>query len=460
MMLQKSDLKPEQNAAIDRLYSHDETLLVAGVGFGKAVIGLTTAQELIHDGILKRVLVLAPKQVCALTYADEPSKWQHLDSDMIQVLSGTPKQRLKQLADPSKKIIICNFELVTWLMKFTGDKFDGMLIDELSKLKSVGGSAFKKLRHFAKKMSWRAGMSATPVAECGADLYGQCMLLDCGAALGTRKMAFLESYMVPLDWERRNWDWAPGKLELAAERLAALVYIPDETSYAAALPPVVDEITEVEMPDDAREVYDIMKGHGIVKLMGPVGTGEVAAGSQGVRTGKMQQIACGGLYGKDYDDEQVLVAEWLFKEKAFRTYMRGIDHPVFVIYQYAFELDWLQRMYPDAPVLGAGNKVSSEAIADWNAGKVPVLIAHPKSCAHGLNLQGACSHLIHLGPVWSADQHHQTLGRLRRRGQKADYVKRTTFVATDTIEETMMDRQDTKTIRAGVASAALKAASN
>tara|TARA_R110002020_G_scaffold1823_4_gene8360 strand:- start:533 stop:1897 length:1365 start_codon:yes stop_codon:yes gene_type:complete len=454
MVLKKSDLTHEQVATIDRLYGHNETLLIAGVGFGKACIALTAIQELIEDKHLKRVLLLAPKQVCALTYSAEPGKWEHLNDDAVQVLNGTPEQRLEQL-NGDASIVVANFELVPWLMK-QDLSFDGLCIDELSKMKTVGSTTVKKLRHFVKKLSWRCGMSATPVAECGADIYSQAMLIDNGAALGTRKTTFLETYMVSTDFERRNWVWSPGGLDRAAKRLGNLIYVPDEKAYTAGLPMVVEKTIAVVLPEAARTVYALMEGHGIAQL----NDHSVVAGSMGVRTGKLNQIAAGGLYSKNEDEEQILVAEWAFKQKALAQYMADVFEPVLIVYQYTFQLTWLRALYPDAPILGGGFKIKPGTMDAWDRGELPVMLGHPKAFSHGLNLQYGCSHLVLLSPIWSADQHHQTLGRLLRRGQKAPFVKRTTFIAADTIEEDMLSRQDTKTARADEASAALKAHSN
>ena len=88
-MLTKECLTEAQQAAITRLYEKDRTLLVGGLGFGKCVVGLTALQELLRDGALKRVLVLAPMRVVTSTWMEEIRKWDHLDPTlMVSAIGG------------------------------------------------------------------------------------------------------------------------------------------------------------------------------------------------------------------------------------------------------------------------------------------------------------------------------------------------------------------------------------
>ena len=56
--------------------------------------------------------------------------------------------------------------------------------------------------------------------------------------------------------------------------------------------------------------------------------------------------------------------------------------------------------------------------ADWNAGKIDILLAHPASCAYGLNLQRGGHHVIWFGLTWSLELYQQANKRLHRQGQE------------------------------------------
>jgi N12 class adenine-specific DNA methylase len=55
-------LTATQQAAIDRLYEHDATILVAATGAGKSVICLTAIKDMIDDGQLNRAIIACPGQ--------------------------------------------------------------------------------------------------------------------------------------------------------------------------------------------------------------------------------------------------------------------------------------------------------------------------------------------------------------------------------------------------------------
>ena len=373
--------------------STDETLLVAGVGFGKAIVGLTAVQELLEADILERVLVLAPLRVAQLTWASEADNWSHITMD-VALACGTPAQR-KAAVESGARIVVTNFENMKWMLDNYGDVYSGVLIDEMSKLKTAGGAGVKRLRRWTNSLKWRVGMSATPVAESGVDIYSQALLLDLGKALGGRKDDFLRRYFYPTDFQQFDWQPLPGSETLLADRLKNLVFTADDAHYKASLPPVIEHVVPVDMPAKARLLYLEMKTDDIIESLGQ----EIIAANAAVATGKMQQICCGGIY----DNDGNLAWSDDFKIQAMLDLMKKLEGPVILVYQFSFELERLRALFPDAPVLGAGGTFTLADQQAWNAGEVPVLIGHPKSFWHGLNIQFGGRHMVYLGPLWSAD---------------------------------------------------------
>ena len=98
-----------------------------------------------------------------------------------------------------------------------------------------------------------------------------------------------------------------------------------------------------------------------------------------------------------------------------------------------------QAAFPGAPVIGSGvvgNKLDA-IINDWNAGKIPVLLAHPMSAGHGLNLQGSGHAVIWYSLTWSLEVYEQFIRRLWRQGQKNRIVVHH-IIAKDTVDEAIM----------------------
>lgn len=425
--LSSQDLTPQQQQAIARLYEHDQTLLVAGVGFGKAVVGLTALQELLRAEAIRRALVVAPLRVATLTWGSEPQVWGHIDDGLVAVACGTPAQR-RAAVESGAPVVVTNFENLDWMLRGWGGDFDACLIDEISKCKSAGGGAVRTLRRWMPGLVWRAGMSANPVAECGEDIYAQALLLDGGDALGTRKEAFRGRYMTPLDYQRRKWDWRPGGLEEATARLRGLVWCADDGSYKAALPALRVVPEPVDLDDTTARLYADMSRDGYVDFLGRVITGK----SAGVRTLRLHQLAAGVLYAEGEDD-----AVWYSSRKMDRAaqIVRDAGGPVVIVYQYRAELAALRALYPDAPVLGDGQRITAEDIDAWNRGEHAVLLMHPASAAHGINLQYGGNTLVMLSPIWGADPAQQVPGRLWRRGQPASEVVQHILYAPGTVDE-------------------------
>ncbi|MGL4651672.1 MAG: DEAD/DEAH box helicase, partial [Caldilineaceae bacterium] len=381
-------------------------ILVAPVGFGKAITGLTAACARLDTGLNRRILVVAPLKVAELVWLQESEKWQHVTHTVALAL-GSPKQRAAAI-ESGAEIVVINIENIGWLIENYPDAFDGMIIDELSKMKDVGGSTARAMRSWVKRLNWRVGMSATPVAESSADLYGQSLLIDLGKALGTRKEAFLTRYFTPTDYERRSWQLVHAQALAAA--MKDLVYVVDDTEYAAELPGLTLVEHMLVMPTEVAELYHQMAEHSVA--MG------VAAGSAAIRAGKLRQIASGGLYG----EEGALAWFHPWRLDFAIELIKASATPMLVVYEFSFQLEYLRDTFPDALVLGDGQKFRGPELARWSAGEVPVLLMHVRSAAHGLNLQYGGHRMLVITPVWGSDPWQQVIGRIRRRGQPAPAV--------------------------------------
>jgi hypothetical protein len=417
----------DQSAAIARLYEHDATLLIAGVGFGKCMIAQTAAQELLDEGVLSRVLVVAPLKVCQLTWATEYRKWEQLEAPGMALGSA---QARRGAIESDARIVVINIENLPWLIDTYGHQhgFDGLVIDEISKFKAAGTQGVKKARFWIKKFKWRVGLSATPVAESGTDLYAQMLLIDTGP-LGRNFEKFRRQYFMQTDYLGYDWKFMPGGVERLADTLRDAVWTADDTAYKDSLPPLVNEIVEVELPEDALREYMDMG-----EQMLAVNDTEIP--NEAVLSGKLMQLAQGAVYDGDGN------ASWFHWVKFDRLadLVEQIAAPVVIVYQFRFELEYLKEMYPDAAVLAED---PAGSIAAWDAGEVQILLMHPKSAAHGINLQYGGADIIHLGPLWSADAWTQCAGRLHRRGQTSSVI-RWVLVAKDTVDQVILDRLEGK----------------
>ena len=181
------------------------------------------------------------------------------------------------------------------------------------------------MRHWVKKIPWRVGMTATPVAEAAEDIYSQALLLDDGAALGTRWESFLNRWFTQADFKGHSWELRPGAAQDIGGRLRGLVYRADDTAYLAALPGILDEFVPVPLSGEARGIYDEMREDSVVSEL------EVAAKNRAVQAGKLAQIASGGLYRGEEKDLVWQNADRLLAVSECVSQLAG--DPVIITYQ-------------------------------------------------------------------------------------------------------------------------------
>ena len=413
-----SDFTSEQNRTIEAIKAGNK-LLIAPKGYGKCAIGWTAAQELLDEGILRRVLVVAPLKVCELTWEQEHIVWKHLREPALAL--GDANAR-RQAIGSRNRIVVTNNENLAWVLNEYPGEFDGIVIDEISKFKSAGSVGVKRMRKHRRHFQWVLGMSATPVAESGVDIYSQAGIVCGFKPPFKRKETFLREYFYPTDWQQRNWALLPGAAERLAEALQQIVYIPETAHYINSLPDLREQVIRIPMPDLVKVAYKAMAEKMLYE--------GVEASNAGVVTGKLQQICQGFMYR--VMGEPIYLHD--VKSRKLHDILNDATSPVMIVYQFQYEMRNLKLI--GIPILGDAPKEYERA---WNQGHLPALAVHPLSAGHGINMQKGGHTIVQLAPIWSSDQDDQVLGRIWRRGQEHT-VTRYTLVLEGSIDELMLDR--------------------
>jgi len=429
-LLSVSLLTHSQEAAVTRLYDYNHTFLVAKMGTGKTVICLTAAAELLFDDQIKRVLVIAPKKVCDEVWAHESALWDHLNHLTVAVATGTPKQR-KEAVLSNTDILVINYENVVWLIDNhrRSHGCDGLIIDELTKLKESGGAVAKKLRRRVNDFTWRVGMTGTPVSEDYTGLYGQMLMIDAGKALGTSKERYLNSYFFPTDYDRRNWMLRPGSAAVVADLIRPVLHVMDD--YRHTLPPIEHWEEVVTLPPLAREMYKALKRDLLLQFDDG---SAIVADNAAVLAGKLQQLANGFLYDRVAG---VTIAAHDVKIRAVQELVAEAGGPVLIAYWFDEDRQRIENAF------NCPTRIDKNTVRDWNAKRLNVLGIHPRSAGHGLNLAKGGATVIWYGPQWSRDLYEQTIARLWRTGQ-TETVRVFTVIAEGTVDEIIVDRVNGK----------------
>jgi SNF2 family DNA or RNA helicase len=405
-------LRPYQDTAADFLYERDRAMILAPVGAGKTAITLTAMAAMLKDGHARRFLVLAPKRVATSVWPAEAAIWA--PGLKVAVCVGAPGRR-KAALDSGEYIVVANYDTLQWLSKQKLD-FDGIVFDELTRLKNPSGERFKALLKIIDQFKIRWGLTGSFTSNGLEDVFGQCKIVDQNL-LGRAKGAFLQQYFVCINRDFGQWTPAAGALEQVMARIKPATFVLDAGEYKDKLPPLHTTVLRCDMDMAA---YHKMKKDLVVQFP----EAEIVAVNAAVVTGKLQQMASGFVYETIKVPNPDSPGKWIVTQTPIWLGDHKLDlladlleenqrANTLLVYTYQEELAAIKRRFPKVVTLD-----EPDAIDRWNAGSVELLAVHPKSAGHGLNLQHGGSKIVFLSVPWSLELYEQTIGRLHRSGQK------------------------------------------
>ena len=397
-----------QEYARDFLVDHEEAGLFLDMGMGKTVATLTAVRDLAWD--IGRVLIIAPKRPAIDTWPDELRKWDHLKDLTWAVAVGSPVQREAALARGAF-ITVINRENVVWLVnRYRKESwpFDCVVIDELSSFKSSKSQRFralKKMRPFIRRV---IGLTGTPSANGYQDLWAELFILDGGKALGKTLTGYRDQYFTP---GRRNgmvvydWNLREGAKEQILERIRSCCVSMRSEDYLA-LPRFSTVVQPVNLSGPARKRYEKLERDLLLEVDGKT----VDAVNAAALTVKLLQISSGAVY----DEDGVVARVHEDKLEALDSLIESANgENVLVFYAYRHDLARIRERHPEAVEIR-----EKDAIARWKKGEIPLLLAHPASAGHGLNLQSGGHIIIWFGLTTNLELYQQACKRLHRQGQE------------------------------------------
>jgi SNF2 family DNA or RNA helicase len=407
-------LRDYQEKAADFLYANDRAMILAPVGAGKTALTLRAMEDMVRCKLITRWLVLAPKRVCTDVWPVEQPKWA--TGLTLSVAVGTPAQRLKALRSKAN-VVVVNYDNIGWLTEQFLD-FDGIVFDELTKLKNPSGKRFKSLAKVVDPIKMRWGLTGSFTSNGLEDVFGQCKIVDQNL-LGRAKGAFMQQYFVLVNKDFGEWEPRVGSLGKVMERIKPATFVLEAGDYADKLPPCHTVEMKCDLAD--RAPYEKMKKDFVIEFKDV----QITAVNAGVVTGKLQQMAGGWVYETVTTPSNrpgrmnVTKTPLWFSHHKFDLLDELLEENqhanTIIVYNYVEELAELKRRYPNAQTIN-----DDRAIERWNDGKIELLLIHPKSAGHGLNLQHGGSKMVFVSLPWSLELYEQTVGRLHRSGQKHD----------------------------------------
>lgn len=406
--------------------------LLLDMGLGKTVSTLTAVRDLLMIEDIERVLVIAPKRVAEDTWSTECEKWDHLNNLRISKILGSLKQRQAAI-EAEADIYVINRENVTWLVNnyYKAWKWDCLVIDEFSSFKSSKSQRFRSLKKVIGRFKRVIGLTGTPAPNNLIDLWPQIYLLDQGKRLGRTLTSYRETYFTPgrsKGYVVFDYRIKPGAEEEIYKRIGDICISMKAKDYLN-LPDVVYNEVQIEIPEPDKALYRELKKDLIIEL----DDSDVIASNAAVLSNKLLQMANGAIYDEDKNivnihDEKL--------NKLLDIVEAANGNPVLVFYTFKHDLHRILT-FLQAEKINAEPIEGSESIKKWNEGKIQVMLCHPASAGHGLNLQYGGHITVWFGLTWSLELYQQANARLYRQGQ-TETVTIHHIIAKDTIDEDVM----------------------
>lgn len=420
--MDKSDLHDYQIFGYKHIINTPYCGLFLDMGLGKTVTTLTAINTLIYEDLeIKNVLIVAPKRVVETVWSDECEKWDHLKHlKVVKIIGAEPKriEALKKEAD----IYVVSRDNIAWLCAFYGGilPFDMLVIDELSSFKSYKSLRFKALKLARPSIKRVVGLTGTPAPNGYIDLWAQLYLIDRGERLEKTITKYRERYFregrrngaVVYDYKLLN-----DAEEQINQRISDICISMKSNDYLD-MPELIMNRVSVTLPPTIKKMYDDFEKDKVLDLIKPEAedSKEINAINAAALANKLLQFANGAIYDEDH------TAHEIHKEKidALKDIIEDANgKSILVAWSFQHDRD---RLMEALKAYKPRELKSEKDIRDWNEGKVQVMLAHPASAGHGLNLQAGGNIIVWFGLTWSLELYQQFNGRLYRQGQKSRTV--------------------------------------
>lgn len=442
---QVSDLRDYQlNEAIPFMMDNPFSGVFMSMGLGKSVCSLTVLQRLFTRGLIQKTLVIAPLRVAVQTWPTEISEWSHtywLSYTVIRADEKHPEllaaqkaarkaERQEELGSPNNAaakaktahillqkerlarspamIHIINREAVAWLVEYWGKKwpYDCVIIDESRSFSDHRTERFKALNRVRLKIKRMHLLSGLPAPEGIEDYFAQIYLLDGGERFGRGITKFREQYMIHQPYKHL---WVPreGAAEQIAAKVSDICMVMREEDYLKRDKAITIERPILLDPGEMKVYRDFAR-----ELVLEIDDAEIEAENGAALAQKLLQMASGAVYDGErkwhrFHDHKL--------EELAQLREEANGSPLLVAYWHRSSLARIQKAFPKAIKMDR----AGDSVVPWNKGEIDMLLIHPRSAGHGLNMQHGPGHTM----VWfdnplPLEDYLQTNKRLDRPGQK------------------------------------------
>lgn len=420
-------------------------------------LGALDYRHLLGDDVFP-ALIVAPLRVAQTVWDSEVKRWADFEYMRVAKILGNSKKRTAAL-NTDADIYIINFENLTWLRKQLGDewKFKTVVIDECTKLRghrcrlSVrngkvygtinggGASSATAIAGRARATKYWINLSGTPTPKGAIDLWAQQWVIDFGRALGMSYTHFVKDFCdKPFNAKQQHDRWfvKPEKVDEVLALIKPNTAVLNAYDWFDINQPI--EInTPIAMPDKAMDMYLTLHRDSVLQLDENTDIETPSIASQFM---KLRQIASGAML----DDNKQLHHIHDARLEALADLCETLDGaPLLVAYYFNYEKDAIIKYFGDKIAVALPKGAQQKTVEDaWNKGKIPMLLIHPASAGHGLNLQHGSNHMVIYTPDWNYELYSQVIERIGTTRQYQAGYDRPVYIyrlyAPNTIDEVIL----------------------
>jgi SNF2 family DNA or RNA helicase len=439
--MNENNLHNYQVGTIQHILSKPAAGVFLDMGLGKTVSTLTAIKRLMYEELeIDAVLVIAPKRVAESVWSAEVEKWNHLQGLKLSKVIGSEKQRKEAIRQKADVYLLGRDNVAWFVSTYQSTKVLGynvmLVIDESSSFKNPKSQRFKALKMLQPSFDRVVILTGTPAPNGLIDLWSQVWLLDRGERLGKTISNYRDNYF---NKGKTNghivFNYVP-KLEGDQEihdKIKDICISMKAEDYLDMPAAIFNDIIIDLAPATLKKYKDFERD----KVLELLEAEEITAMNAAGLSNKLLQFAGGAVYDEDKNWHEIHTQKLDAAEEVIEA---ANGKPVLLFYTYKHELERLLiRFKKYLPV----KLTTDQDIKDWNLGKISILLMHPASGGHGLNLQAGGHLALWYSCNWSLELYQQANARLARQGQE-QRVTINRIIAKGTEDESVIKALDSK----------------
>lgn len=434
--------KPDPHQAVSLKHADGTPTVLdfSDAGTGKTPVALWSFAQRHREGVARCALVICPRTLMTNVWVSSVRKF----TPWFTAVAAKAENRAKVFAQEAD-IYVTNTDAVNWLAKQPKSffaRFTDLFVDECSAFKHHTSQRSKNLAKIRSHFERRRLMSGTPTSRSITDVWHQAFLVDNGKRLGNSFYAFRNSVSTPKqvgsNANALRWDDKEGA-EDAVFGLLADIVVRHKFDDVVKIPERQVYTVPYTLSPKHMLAYSEMEKRQVLLYQDKKAMGTVSAIHAASMRTKLLQIASGAVYADmtNDSDRPTHVLDTGRYELALDLALESPHTLIMFLWRHQRDLltaEAEKRSLNFAVLDGdADDKLRDEIEAAYQAGVYDVVIAHPKTVAHGLTLTRGTT-TIWTSPTDDTEWFKQGNRRQARRGQtKATRI--ITLIGEGTVDE-------------------------